>query len=173
MLHRRETHPLVGVLRASGSYCLVSTSVVPAGARLFWIDGRESSQPSRYSVQVDRDLHVQVDPERPLEEILDLYSWRYMNHSCEPNTIVRGREFIALRDIERGEAITFNYNTSEYDMAEPFACQCGSARCEGTIRGFRHLSTRQQSELRPLLSAHLLEMMDTEDDVFDPGGPPA
>lgn len=162
----------MGVLRANGSYCLVTTARVPAGTRLFWIEGRESSRASRYSVQIARDLHVEADPSLPLEEILDRHSWRYMNHSCEPNTVVRGREFIALREIERGEAVTFNYNSSEYDIAEPFACGCGSPRCEGTIRGFRHLTPRQRAEIRPLLAAHLLAMTGA-DDVIDPGCAPA
>jgi len=58
-----------------------------------------------------------------------------MNHSCDPNTRIRGRDLIALRDIQPWEDVTFNYNTTEYAMAEAFRCRCGSPGCAGEIRG--------------------------------------
>ena len=98
----------------------------------------------------------------------------YLNHSCDPSAALDTERlcFVAARDIAPGEAVTFNYNSSEYDIAEPFACGCGSPRCEGTIRGFRHLTPRQRAEIRPLLAAHLLAMTGA-DDVIDPGCAPA
>lgn len=61
---------------------------------------------------------------------------RLANHSCEPNcvaNIVRGRVWlIALRDIERGEEITYDYNyTWEEWWNNP--CRCGGACCPGYI----------------------------------------
>ena len=58
---------------------------------------------------------------------------RYINHSCEPNCECRledGRIMIyALRDIKRGEELTFDYG-SEY-FGEYFGregCKCGAHR---------------------------------------------
>jgi len=82
-----------------------------------------------------------------------------MNHSCDPNTVVRGREGIALREIAPWEAVTFNCNTTEYDMAEPFSCQRGSPRCQGAIRGFRYLTPVEREQLRPILSARLADLL--------------
>jgi hypothetical protein len=62
---------------------------------------------------------------------------------------------ISLKPVEFGQDITFNYNTTEFDMAEPFACRCGSARCAGRVQGFRHLSGEERRRLRPWLAAHL------------------
>jgi len=71
---------------------------------------------------------------------------RYMNHSCEPNCeaeLVEGdpvtRIFIvALRDIDAGEELVYNYGLSLDERYTPtlkkqFACHCGSANCRGTM----------------------------------------
>lgn len=42
---------------------------------------------------------------------------RYINHSCNPNMGIKGRvTFVALRDIKKGEEITFDYSISEEDV---------------------------------------------------------
>jgi hypothetical protein len=68
---------------------------------------------------------------------------------------VRELELTAVRPINPGEEVTFNYNTTEYEMAAPFACHCGSVFCAGEIRGFKYLDRRQRERLRSLLSPHL------------------
>jgi SET domain-containing protein len=40
--------------------------------------------------------------------------------------------FVALRDIQPGEELTFNYGF-DLDSWEEHVCQCGSARCPGYI----------------------------------------
>ncbi len=90
---------------------------------------------------------------------MDRFYWRFTNHSCEPNSLLRGGEFFALRPIKPWQEITFNYNTTEYELAEPFDCRCGSDRCAGRIRGFRFLSRLEQDRLRPWLADHLLSFL--------------
>ena len=65
---------------------------------------------------------------------------RWFNHSCDPNTDVLSRWdpeqrtvrawWIALRDIDVGEEITYDY-AFVADAAE--VCACGTARCRGVI----------------------------------------
>lgn len=65
---------------------------------------------------------------------------RWINHSCDPNTLVDTewleREktvrawWTAIRDIEPGEELTYDYAFSA-DVAE--ICCCGSPRCRGLI----------------------------------------
>jgi hypothetical protein len=62
-------------------------------------------------------------------------------------------DVISLRRIEMGEDITFDYNTTEYDMDEPLTCHCSSPDYPGTIQGFRLPTTAQQERLLPLLPA--------------------
>ena len=57
--------------------------------------------------------------------------------------------------VSRSEEITFNYLTSEWDMAEAFECRCGAERCLGNIRGFKHLTPAEQAGLEPLLTPFL------------------
>ena len=42
---------------------------------------------------------------------------------------------VANQPIFTGQEITFDYNTTEDIMAEPFECLCGSTDCKGTIGG--------------------------------------
>ncbi|RZI42834.1 SET domain-containing protein [Herbaspirillum sp. HC18] len=68
---------------------------------------------------------------------------RFINHSCEPNCEAMehedGRVFIyALRDIERGEELNYNYALI-YDgrrtaaVKRAFACRCGAPSCSGVM----------------------------------------
>jgi SET domain len=150
----------VGVLRHGGQFQLLATEAIAAGERIFRIEGERTSVPTRYSVQLDETTHIDLG-ERSLEEFLDRYFWRFMNHHCEPSTFLRGDEVYAARDIARGDDLTFNYNTTEYAMAEPFDCHCGSAHCQGTVRGFRWLPAAEQEALRPWLAPYLLRLLDS------------
>jgi len=61
---------------------------------------------------------------------------RLINHSCDPNCeteIIRGHIWIvSLRDIKKGEELSYNYN---YDIEsyEDHRCRCRSKRCVGYI----------------------------------------
>ncbi len=67
---------------------------------------------------------------------------RIINHSCDPNSAIvvsRGRVFIdALRDIEPGEEICYDYSyereAGDDAVAETrYPCQCGAPCCRRTI----------------------------------------
>lgn len=61
---------------------------------------------------------------------------RFANHSCEPNCEAvnyRGRIwFVALRDIEPGEELTFDYGYALENALE-HPCRCGKSTCVGFI----------------------------------------
>ncbi|GDY28994.1 SET domain-containing protein-lysine N-methyltransferase [Gandjariella thermophila] len=152
----------VAVLRSGGEYTLVTRAGLAEGSWLFTLDGELTDAPTRYSVQLGPALHLDLPDTYGLEEIMDRFYWRFMNHSCEPNAMIRGRDVFALRTAEPGEEITFDYHTTEYELAEPFDCRCGSARCVGRVRGFRFLSTAQRERIRPWLADHLRALLDHE-----------
>jgi hypothetical protein len=56
-------------------------------------------------------------------------------HSCEPNCCVSFpiSSMVAVRTIEAGEAITYDYETTETWFSHPFWCRCASRRCRGRI----------------------------------------
>ena len=64
-----------------------------------------------------------------------ILSWdhaKYVNHSCEPNSLSTGYGFeIAIRDIEAGEEITDEYGL--LNIEQNLNCLCGSSRCRKTI----------------------------------------
>ena len=157
-VHRCRSE-FVGVARADRAYRLIAVRRIAVGARLFGIEGEKTQQPTRYSLQIGESLHLDLGCGRSAEEVFDGYYWRFINHSCDPNTLVRCQEVIASRDIEPWADITFNYNTTEYDMAEPFGCHCGSPRCLGTIKGFKHLAQEERERLRPSLAPYLSRLI--------------
>jgi uncharacterized protein len=65
----------------------------------------------------------------------------FVNHSCQPNCEtdqIRGKMWvIALRDIEAGEELTYDYNL--YDGEDDAPCLCGSGRCRGSLYSASHL----------------------------------
>lgn len=89
--------------------------------------------PSRYTVQVNETQHIILLPE----------FLQYINHSCNPNTFFNTTtmELIALRAIAPGDEFTFFYPSTEWFMAETFACNCGDPGCVGIIKGAKELST--------------------------------
>lgn len=149
------------VVGVAHHYRVVAAEPIPPGRVLFPVDGATTDRPSRYSIQIDDHAHVDVGPGAPDDEMRVRYPWRFVNHSCEPNAVLRGRDFVALRAINAGEHITFNYNTTESDMAEPFDCRCGHDRCVGHIRGFAHLPPAEQARLLPWLADHLRQRLDS------------
>ncbi len=61
---------------------------------------------------------------------------KYINHSCDPNCetdIIKGKIYIiALRDITKGEEISYNYGF-DIDDFENHPCRCGAKNCVGYI----------------------------------------
>lgn len=143
------------VARVHGNYHVVATELIQPGELVLRIEGDVTLQPTRYTVQVDSGRHIEVPAEAGLELLLDRYFWRFLNHSCDPSAILRGREVIARRRIRPWDEVTFDYDSTEYDMAEPFHCRCGAPSCRGLIRGYRHLAVAQRRRIDPYLAVFL------------------
>ena len=61
--------------------------------------------------------------------------FRFINHSCAPNTFMRRTkdraEFYALRDIAKGEELTVDYRPSHHEGR--LRCRCAAPACDGWI----------------------------------------
>lgn len=88
-----------------------------------------TDKPNRFTVQISKDKHTHVGKLAAL------------NHSCDPNVILETDKMvmIARRDIEKGEELSFFYPSTEWEMAAPFICLCGSANCIHVVAGARFL----------------------------------
>jgi SET domain-containing protein len=68
----------------------------------------------------------------------------YLNHACDPNTMRKGVDVYAWKEIRPGEEITIDYRLNAF-TGERWECWCGSANCQGyVISSFFSLSEDQQ-----------------------------
>ena len=62
---------------------------------------------------------------------------RLINHSCNPNCEVFGTGLkvwvYAIRDIKKGEELTYDYGFGFDEDYKDFPCKCGSKNCVGFI----------------------------------------
>ena len=81
-------------------------------------------------IQIGDDLFICPATQQELEG-----GMMHLNHSCDPNLGLQGQiVFVALRDIEKDEELTFDYamtDDEEYEMS----CNCGSSSCRGVVTG--------------------------------------
>lgn len=98
------------------------------------------SQPSYLTVQVGINRHIILNPE----------FLQYINHSCSPNVFfdTTAMQLVCLKPIAAGEEMRFFYPSTEWDMAQPFVCNCGSSECLQLINGASHLSLETLSRYR-------------------------
>ena len=120
------------------------------------LEGVVSDLQTRYSIQLENNRHLNLPPGVDGQIDNSGFFWTYLNHSCQPNGYIDTSDltFRPLRKIKRGEECTFNYLTTEYEMAVPFVCQCGAAKCFGLIQGYKHLSADERKELVSLSTSH-------------------
>lgn len=158
--YRPNSIPAPGVVlrEINGQLGVYTTKPIERGACVVALAHVFTDKPARYTIQLAANRH-----QAGTNEIDD-----YFNHSCDPNCYldVETLSFRALRRLEPGEQLTFNYLTSEWDMESPFHCWCQAPSCTGTIRGFSHLSRHYQRALEPQLTPYLRgKMEEVESDV--------
>ncbi len=146
------------VLRVDGAFRTVAREAAPPGTVLFELQGRVVGQPTRYTVQVGPGEHIEAPEGASLLDHLDRFLWRFLDHSCAPNARIEGRRVVAVRAIEPGDAVTFDYCTTEFEMATPFDCACGAPACRGRIAGYRALDAAQRAELDGRVAEHVLAL---------------
>lgn len=84
------------------------------------------------TVQTDADRHITLTPE----------FLQYINHSCSPTVFFDTAlmQLFCLRQVQPGDEFTFFYPSTEWEMAQPFVCNCGSVDCIQLVNGASHLS---------------------------------
>ena len=81
-------------------------------------------------IQVTEDLFIGPTAQKEREG-----GMMHLNHSCEPNIGVQGQiVFVTLRDIGKGEELTFDYATTDDEPYE-MQCNCGAPTCRKLITG--------------------------------------
>jgi uncharacterized protein len=104
------------------------------------------------SIQIDEQLFLcgATEPE-PSD---------FINHSCQPNCGLHGNSvLVALREIEVGEELTYDYAMSDGSDYDEFECKCGTAACRGKVTGhdwmLPELQLRYRGNFSPYLAARI------------------
>jgi len=106
-----------------------------------------------YMLQVDDDTYFAATTEDELEDT------DFINHSCNPNCGIKGKiKIVAMRNIEHGEEITFDYAMSESSKYE-FNCECGQSNCRKVITGDDWKKLDLQKKYKGYFSDYLQKKM--------------
>jgi hypothetical protein len=132
-------------VHGNGVYAL---EPIEAGARIVEYEGERiewSLANERFELSgapINYTLFFTLSDGRVIDGGSDGNAARFINHSCEPNCEAyedEGRVFIhALRDIEPGEELNYNY-ALEYEerhtaaIKKAFECRCGAPSCSGVM----------------------------------------
>ncbi|KAJ7050520.1 hypothetical protein C8F01DRAFT_1178633 [Mycena amicta] len=126
------------------------------GETLTFLDKATHSRKAYSTVQCGRDANDNIELN---------CDFVYVNHSCEPNVVFdlsdKDRtkwQVRAVQDIETGSPITFFYPSTEWEMEQPFDCQCGSANCLKRVLGAKYL-TRETVCSRGFCNSWIIELM--------------
>lgn len=95
-------------------------------------EAKLSNKINDHGLQVSEEMVLGMKNEAELEYAC------FFNHSCDPNAGIKGQIFmVAMRDIERGEQITFDYAMTLHKVKglPPYKmkCLCGSKICRGIV----------------------------------------
>ena len=83
-----------------------------------------------------------------------------INHACEPNCGIAGTSSVqALRDIEIGEELTFDYAMSDSSKYDEFNCACGKDKCRERITGLDWQKKDLQAEYSNYFSAYIKSLI--------------
>lgn len=90
------------------------------------------------------DHSIQVGPDTYLGPTGGGSPDDYVNHACDPNcgviVTIENVLMVAIRRIEAGEEVTYDYSTTMWRNPWPMVgCRCGAASCRGTIGDFAAL----------------------------------
>jgi len=153
---------------------------IAAGERVWWlVAGEEASslvltrdeiiahpqsatlQTYSYMIGMD-EYETTLTPERDP-------SW-FFNHTCDPNCgYVSAELIVALRDIEPGEQVAYDYAFTETEASfhAGMQCGCGTAACRGKLEFSEYRSPAFVRKWRQCLSPHVKARAE-ERSWFDP-----
>ena len=100
------------------------------GGKIIRRDELDPSMPrfTERVVQMDEDLFLLTAEQKEPNDCF--------NHSCEPNLGFFGQiGLVAMRDIDAGSELTFDYAMSDGSPYDEFDCHCGNVNCRGKMSG--------------------------------------
>lgn len=112
-----------GIVLRDSQRDLVATDDFRQGEVILALPSESQPLPDKYSIEIAPGIHA--DCSQSLAGAI--------NHSCDPNAVVRNGRIVAWACIKAGDSITIDYKRTESKLAEPFDCDCRSKYCSGRI----------------------------------------
>jgi SET domain-containing protein len=111
---------------------------------------REEVKEGARAMQVGEETYLTEDPENPT---LD----DFLNHSCEPNLgfVTGSLTLYAIRDIERGEEVVFDYSTTMNERGWAIKCRCRAPMCRVKVQSYCDLPEWERTRLSGFVLAYL------------------
>ncbi len=151
------THTLTNEFGERGLFAqedIAEGSVVVAFGGRVVDQGELDSLPAgrrRFALQIEEGLFLYSDYDGPGD---------WVNHSCAPNVGVRGQVvLVAMRAIEAGEEICFDYAMTDCSDYDAFVCACGAPGCRGKVGGDDWRLPELQSRYAGYFGAHVARLI--------------
>ena len=141
--HKRKQKPYAMKGNSIAGYGIYATRLVNEGEIIYRGEERAHRIVTKKHVEENWNDEEKMNFKRYAYPISDTVfaiwdeepgDWAPQNHSCDPNTRFDGLNTIAIRTINIGEELTFDYATFLDREMEPFECRCGSPKCRGLIK---------------------------------------
>ena len=114
-----------------------AAEAIPARRKIGEIRGEAISvrEARRRARGMQRIMIVELSERRAIDASQSADPLRFVNHSCQPNAVLRIRqgrvEFYAMREIPPGAEITVDYGETHHGGT--LRCCCGAAGCVGML----------------------------------------
>jgi len=124
-------------IQQKGSFGLFATKLIPTGTLLTMWGGKVLTREEYAILPPFLMSHgLQIEDELFMIPLMEGEPADYFNHCCDPNAGFSSPiSLIAMRDIQPGEEICFDYAMSEDNHFDEFPCGCGAASCRGQVTG--------------------------------------
>ncbi len=118
------------IIEGKGAYAKFN---IPKGTRIARYTGRIITKAQAEKLG-DHTYTFQLDEKHDIDGSVGYNMARYINHSCDPNCESendKGEIWIcAIRDVKKGEEISYDYGYSDENFEES-PCYCGASNCVG------------------------------------------
>lgn len=106
-------------------------------------------EPNYLTVQLGENIHIELFPD----------FLQYVNHGCSPNVLFNTStmDLECVAPIKVGDELRFFYPATEWNMEQPFDCNCGSSECLRRISGaaFLPLAMLQKYKLTEFIKSKI------------------
>ena len=120
---------------------LYAVKNIKAGTKIIYYKGKIiTKKETEKNPKYDNDKAIylfNLNNRYDLDGDFDYNTARLINHSCNPNCEVDGKALklwiFALRDIRKGEELSYDYGFGYDKDYKQFVCKCGAKNCVGYI----------------------------------------